>query len=180
MKIKIKKEAPRAVEATEGKRYERQQQDKDKNYYPDINGYNKLKPRRRNAPSDTRDESYLEILQGGTSITQEAKTFKALLNCSDPKNCRDLAIITGYEISAMNRVLFNLKEANIIYVADKKPSKHTNRRVEHYLVSADRTQENTTRTMTSEADTVIVSDASQASLFDNFGDTVTIKTNYEL
>jgi len=169
--MSTKEKSPRAVEATEGKRYERQQQDKDKNYYPDINGYNKLKPRRRNAPSDTRDESYLEILQNGTSVTQEAITFKALLNCTEAQSCRELALITGYEISAMNRVLFNLKEANVIYIVDKKPSKYTNRRVEHYLVSEDRTDVNTPRTQTSEAETVIVSDARQASLFDNFGNT---------
>ena len=37
-----------------------------------------------------------------------------------------------------------------------------------------------TGTMTSEAHTVIVSDETQVSLFDNYGNTGTIKTNYEL
>jgi len=166
--MSIKEKAPGAVAATEGKMFFKTDQDESSENIPHLNGLN---PKRRNAPSDTRDESYLQILQSGTSVTQESITFTALSNCSDPQSCRDLSILTGYEIGAMNRVLFNLKEANVIYIADKKPSKHTNRRVEHYLVTEGRTEENTTRTMTSEAHTVIVSDATQVSLFDNYGNT---------
>lgn len=160
-----KEKAPGARHATEGKCFKTEHRKFSKNF-PHLNGFS---PKRRNAPSDTRDESYRQILQSGTSISQEAKTFTALSNCSGSQNCRDLSIRTGIEIGAMVRVLFNLKAAKAIYVAEKKPSKHTNRRVEHYLISEGRTEKNTTRTMTSEANTVIVSDERQASLFDNFG-----------
>lgn len=135
---------------------------------------NLKKPHRNTRHSPTKSESYLELLLRDTNSTQEAVTYRAILSCPEPVNSRQLVNLTSYERSDLTRVLYNLKEAEVIdFIV--KPCKITKRRVEHYFVVNSLQQIKSDKISQSEANTIIITETTQGELFNNYGRTNTVK-----